>query len=388
MTASTSSPDSVPQKFAAISSSIEIFIMLESIASGTGNAVSFASTYYRVRNIHVSVTKRNPRFINFGAGSAFFEHIDEQSFGTTPAVHTVRGADYETPPSDLHGIEEPSNQNSEDEPPTFHYIDPSFSDIAVPVPPAIPQSKPDGNKDYDREDRVEHVFISTEKEQPMLEVNEHYLPEETFLKVAKCLVGHPAISSNPLDESAFSGTTGFATQFSGKEGVRKFLVETKFNCDDFNPLLPFYEAALDQNSTAFIMNVLVADMPRDGIEGMAVGKHVDNTLKLATANTEYYPHSVNVLYLEVPDDITGGHLDILGLEDIDDDDMKPIASVFPEKNKMATMRGDAYHQVRGYDTSSDEKRISLVFEQYRIHPQHESDILEYETSVKTGMTMM
>lgn len=350
------------------------FVMLESIGTGTGSIMSFVSTYYRVRDIHVRVIRRNPRFINYAAGVNFFEHIDELSFGSSPAG-------YGYPPTARQSNQ--TNYDDDDEDPTFHYIDPTYSNIAIPPPP--PGAPPAVQDDDDEFERIDHIFVSTEKDQKMYEVTENYLPEEDFKKVANCLVGHPSIASNPLADSTFSGTTGFATRFGGPKGVERFLAETKFNCGDFNPLLPFYHAALDPKSTGFVMNVLVADKPKEGSAGIVVVKHVDNMLGIETPNTEYYPHTVNVLYLNVPDDIEGGHLDIMGLDHMNE---KPVSSVQPTRNTLCRFRGDAYHQVRGYDTNSTDKRISLVFEQYRVHPQHESELLEYETIVKNGMTMM
>lgn len=126
------------------------------------------------------------------------------------------------------------------------------------------------------------------------------------------------------------------------------------------------------------MKVLVSENGKPRREGIVAENTSTNTLN-------HKPLIVSVLYLKVPDDLKGGHLDILSA---DPENMKPVYSVLPQMNKMARFRGDIYFEVRDYDTNSTDHRISLVFEQYRGIPEDEGKLLEYETFIEDGIKMM
>lgn len=126
------------------------------------------------------------------------------------------------------------------------------------------------------EEEEDEIVSSCTADQPLVERRENVLDEETFKKVQACLVGHPMIKTNHLNPEGFNGTRGFVINFSG-EGVDKFLNEDKFNCGDFHPLRPFFEAARHPETNGFVMNVLVCDKPTS-TEVMSVGDHVDDTL--------------------------------------------------------------------------------------------------------------
>jgi hypothetical protein len=205
----------------------------------------------------------------------------------------------------------------------------------------------------------------------------------------ECLVGHPRISNNSLNPEGFNGTRGFVIQFANDVGVDMFRNEKGFNCDNFNPLLPFFEKSRDPEANAFVMNVLVCDKPTNPSD-VVVGSHVDDTLAHSAPGITFLAHAVSVLYISVPPDMKGGALELLGSEPTQDaleDDFQGD-QVEPVENRMAQFRGDSYHQVRGYSTDSDVLRISLVLEQYRVAPVYQNGIVHYLENVKDGMTMM
>jgi len=140
------------------------------------------------------------------------------------------------------------------------------------------------------------------------------------------------------------------------KGVDKFVSETKYSCGKFNPLIPFYRAALDPLCKYFVMKVLVSENGKPRREGIVAEYTSTNTLN-------HKPLIVSVLYLKVPDDLKGGHLDILSA---DPENMKPVYSVLPQMNKMARFRGDIYFEI----------------------PEDEGKLLEYETFIEDGIKMM
>lgn len=113
-------------------------------------------------------------------------------------------------------------------------------------------------------------------DQPLVERRENVLDDETFEKVQACLIGHPMIKKNHLNPDGFNGTRGFVINFSS-EGVDQFLNEDTFNCGDFHPLRPFFEAVRHPETNGFVMNVLVCDKPTTK-DTMSVKDHVDDTL--------------------------------------------------------------------------------------------------------------
>jgi hypothetical protein len=124
------------------------------------------------------------------------------------------------------------------------------------------------------EDDVE--VVSCTPDQPLVERRDGVLDPAVFAQVQECLTDHPKITKNHLNPNGFNGTRGFVINFSG-DGVDTFREETKFNCGDFNPLLPFFDAARHPETNGFVMNVLVCDKPTD-INVLSVGEHVDDTL--------------------------------------------------------------------------------------------------------------
>lgn len=231
------------------------------------------------------------------------------------------------------------------------------------------------------------TIVSCTPEMPLVERYTDYMDPEVFSRMQQCLVGHPKITSNSLNPEGFVGTRGFVLRFSGEKGVERFYRVTKFNCgeDGFHPLIPFFERARHPDSNAFVLNVLVCDKPTS-VDDLIVNTHVDDTLGHDVRNTQFLAHTVSVLYVSVPDDMTGGELRIRGNETIFDED-KILDSIKPHENTMAAFRGDSYHEVNGYDTQTDKVRLSLVLEQYKVDDRYVDYLTEYEESTKDGMKM-
>lgn len=240
-------------------------------------------------------------------------------------------------------------------------------------------------------DDDEDVISSCTADQPLVERRENVLDDETFKKVQACLIGHPMITTNHLNPEGFNGTRGFVINFSHK-GVDKFLEEDKFNCGDFHPLRPFFEAARHPETNGFVMNVLVCDKPTT-IDTLSVKDHVDDTLSHTKPGTSFLAHTVSVMYVSVPPDMQGGQLELLGdmkryMTVGEGQELSPVETIVPKLNLHAEFRGDSYHRVRGYATATSTLRISLVLEQYLVSEENLQYLVDYEQSEKNGMTMM
>jgi hypothetical protein len=235
----------------------------------------------------------------------------------------------------------------------------------------------------------ERKITSCLPDQPLVVMKEEFMEPELFSKMKECLVEHPQISKNALNPVGFNETRGFVIQFANEKGVTMFRKQDGFNCEGFNPLLPFFDKVHHPEADAFVMNVLVCDKPQD--EGkLVVGSHVDDTLAHSKSGVTFLAHAVSVLYISVPSDMKGGALELLGSapgEDIDGGDTV-LQRIDPVENRMVEFRGDSFHQVRGYSTQTKDLRVSLVLEQYRVGPAYQGRVAEYVESVKNGMTML
>lgn len=102
-------------------------------------------------------------------------------------------------------------------------------------------------------------------------------------------------------------------------------------------------------------------------------------------------------YVDLPPDMRGGELELLGTtaqvypngEDGDTEKLPPALEIIvPEENMHAEFRGDSLHRVRAYETDTEDVRVSLVLEQYKVPEEDLKYLVEYHHKQKDGMTMM
>ena len=115
-------------------------------------------------------------------------------------------------------------------------------------------------------------------------------------------------------------------------------------------------------SNAYVMNILVCDEPNGDPRGIAVNIHTDNSVNIRNHTHNFSAYEVDVLYVQIPVDMQGGHLEVFTA--YDENPGVPSMKVAPRENRLVRFRGDAPHLVRGYRTMTGVRRISLVLEQY------------------------
>jgi hypothetical protein len=220
-------------------------------------------------------------------------------------------------------------------------------------------------------------------------------PNEGELHGRRCVLGDEGVSCRSSTDIQKFSKLGWFQRHKGichpvcRRRVKMFRDEKGFDCNIFNPLVPFFDKIRDPEANAFVINVLVCDKPSSPND-VVFGSHVDDTLAHSAPGITFLAHAVSVLYISVPPDMSGGELELLGpapSEDVVPEDFE-IQHVAPVENRMAQFRGDSYHQVRGYSTDTDIICISLVLEQYRVAPAYQNGVDQYVESVKGGMTMM
>lgn len=102
-------------------------------------------------------------------------------------------------------------------------------------------------------------------------------------------------------------------------------------------------------------------------------------------------------YVDLPSDMRGGELELLGTiaqaypDDGEDDtkNMPPALEIIvPKENMHAEFRGDSLHRVRAYETDTEDVRVSLVLEQYKVPEADLKYLVKYNHKQKDGMTML
>lgn len=257
---------------------------------------------------------------------------------------------------------------------------------------------------------VEEPVISCAEDQPLYERTPQLFTEADQAALLAQALGNPRATAHAeqqtLNPAAFSNSRGFLLKFN-RDGASELARNDSYA--DLKFLLPYFDHVADPSANCFVMNVLIiapgetssamgsGGAPADNDGGKpAVGLHVDNTVGIRSAR-KWLAHSVSVYYLQVPEGMDGGALELFT-----DPASKPTpdAVIWPQSGDHVHFRGDAYHRVtamRPWRTSSgasdgassggaaaegDEPaeeeeaqsrlRVGLVLEQYRI-PASDAD---------------
>lgn len=227
------------------------------------------------------------------------------------------------------------------------------------------------------------VIISCEASQPLVKVTDNFLDNNVFSKLSKCLEEHPLVLGNELDDSNFKGTRGFVIKFS-EEGISDFRSHRYFEC-----LSPYFDAIRLPRTNAFVMNLLICELS-DGNnpDRVAVGLHLDKKIGINSWR-HFLAHQVNVLYAMVPNDMVGGQLHVFPYENgYPSSGDEPEHKVTPQLNRLVAFKGNAYHRVMQFKTTSNVTRVSLVLEQYQVPEAYKSQLIVSSFERRTGIMMM
>lgn len=197
----------------------------------------------------------------------------------------------------------------------------------------------------------------------------HRTPEalapDTVEAMRSAILGSELLGENHLT-SQFSGTYGFSLTFR-REGLAGVT-------ERFAAFAPFLDAALLPACNAFLLNPLLVS------NGPGVDTHLDRSLghyDVSIGN----PVAVSVLYIQVPQALTGGALRLYhrGVR---------VASLQPLPRALVTFRGDLAHEVAPIEGGAPEMaqaRISLVVEQYRVAEPLLDRLPRLEVRTRTGV---
>lgn len=163
----------------------------------------------------------------------------------------------------------------------------------------------------------------------------------------------PYLSVNNLNRD-FVDTRGFSVVF------RRTAIPVVL--ENFPFLNTYLERLLLPDCNAFYLNPLVMK------QGSKVDPHIDRSLR-SYCKTVEPPVWVSVLYVEVPDSITGGQLLL-------SHGRKQVGQITPKINKLVYFQGNLTHAVQQLESSA--LRLSLVCEQYRLMDPELMQVPEFE----------
>jgi len=212
-------------------------------------------------------------------------------------------------------------------------------------------------------------------DRPLFKLKENFLSNGEYVLLRQTIMHHPDLLESGSENlgDGFSSTKGFIFRFN-ESGISRLRKSTKGKC-----LLPFFEAVRDQQTNAFVLNVLCCCPSKSETdeEPPVVGWHKDATLALKhEARAASVPfrlaYSVSVFYLNIPEDIRGGDLNLRNPNNKSGVD----AIVSPKNNRLCIFRGDAEHCVNSFSGSGN--RVSIVLEQYKVPPGETPFLVEFE----------
>jgi len=172
-------------------------------------------------------------------------------------------------------------------------------------------------------------------------------PDAYLRSLKRRILASPCFTTNTLNRD-FVRTRGFSLVFRAESRAR---VEREF------PFFgPYLARALRSDCNAFYLNPLQLE------RGSRVDPHIDRSLRSYCKEVPV-PVTVSVLYVDVPDDLSGGALVLARGK-------RHLARLRPVTNTLVFFEGDLTHSIEPVE--SDGTRLSLVCEQYAL----EEDELE------------
>jgi len=250
---------------------------------------------------------------------------------------------------------------------------------------------------------AEVPIISCAPGQALYERHDGLFNPERKASLLDSILSHPSAQAGATEQllsDAFAASRGFLLKFN-REGLEQLKRHEAHA--DMRFLMPYIDAVRDPHANAFVLNtVLIA--PRNvsveaseateaTVSGAAIKIHRDNTLGIDSARC-WLAHSVSVYYLQVPEEMVGGALELY--EELPNEHDLPDGRIVPADGELVVFRGDAYHRVTaaslGPDAASpaalptkeeEHLRVSLVLEQYRV--PESSYHLTHELEVDAGL---
>jgi hypothetical protein len=185
---------------------------------------------------------------------------------------------------------------------------------------------------------------------PLVSIEDNFLSPNECENLKKYILNHELLKHN-WDNS-------YVIRFNTNENSKKMFLH-----HNLGTIYKIFENIKQPGTNAYIVNTAILDNSNNKTgKHNDIKFHCDDTIEIKDFMGRFImPVCTTVLYISIPENYTGGNLIL-----------KPFASknnekVYkPKQGRKLTFRGDMNHCVEPFFCDYTTKRISLVFEQYKI----------------------
>ena len=204
------------------------------------------------------------------------------------------------------------------------------------------------------------IYISTKRTHtvgyPKIQTQDDFYTSKRCKELANYISKHKFVGRSTLN--GFGKTKGFVVTFSSRH--------EKQILDTFKPIHEVFKQIQEPGTNAYIFNPVIIEHSTKETE-RSIPYHYDMSLDdqaKTLFGQSYLPVCVTVIYIQLPESYKGGKLCLAEYGSVDD---SVIGMYKPKLGRKLTFRGDMMHHVEPIHCKDGKgKRISLVFEQYKL----------------------
>jgi len=189
---------------------------------------------------------------------------------------------------------------------------------------------------------------------PLIDIHDDFLSPEECKDLKEYILKHELLNND-------WSKNDFIIRFNTSENSKKMFLEEKLE-----KIYKIFERIKQPGTNAYIVNTAILSNSINSSEYNVIEGHYDDTIDIHDwTKRSILPVCTTVLYINVPEKCEGGdlYLSPFGLRG----GLETKTQYIPKQGKKLTFRGDTHHLVKPFFCENNtEKRISLVFEQYKI----------------------
>ena len=189
---------------------------------------------------------------------------------------------------------------------------------------------------------------------PLIDIHDDFLSPEECKDLKEYILKHELLNND-------WSKNDFIIRFNTSENSKKMFLEEKLE-----KIYKIFERIKQPGTNAYIVNTAILSNSINSSKYNVIEGHYDDTIEIHDwTKRSILPVCTTVLYINVPEKCEGGdlYLSPFGLRG----GLETKTQYRPKQGKKLTFRGDTHHLVKPFFCENNtEKRISLVFEQYKI----------------------
>tara|TARA_B110000459_G_C16424612_1_gene409030 strand:+ start:69 stop:785 length:717 start_codon:yes stop_codon:yes gene_type:complete len=186
---------------------------------------------------------------------------------------------------------------------------------------------------------------------PLVSIEDNFLSPNECKDIKDYILKHELLNNN-------WGKNDFVIRFNTSEYSKKMFLEKKLE-----KIYKIFERIKQPGTNAYIVNTAILSNSHNSEEYNDIEFHYDDTIELKDfMGRNILPVCTTILYINIPENYTGGNLILEPFANKN----KEKVYYKPKQGRRLTFRGDMHHSVEPFFCDYTTKRISLVFEQYKI----------------------